>query len=231
MTNPRDDLMALATALKNANWPNVSIGNKALLRKAIECLTEVAQRPATQVVDREAVARALCESGKFETGEGTCSLLCMDQLGSVRKKGCNHLTRVHGKLVDSILSLLRPAEPTSPDAVGEPVAWRIRKADGGCTRWFDGKPPGHGGRYEVAYTHPPKSPDTSAALLQRALEQALNSLAEIAAAHIPDCPAHYAGDELSWAQRHIGSLRHKAEIARDGIAAAIRTGTERGDES
>lgn len=73
------------------------------------------------------------------------------------------------------------------------------------------------------YTHPPKSPDTSAAVLQRvALEQALNSLAEIASSHIPDCPAHYAGEELAWAQRHVGCLRQKAEIARDGIAAAIR---------
>lgn len=83
------------------------------------------------------------------------------------------------------------------------------------------------------YTHPPKSPDTSAAVLQsHALKQALDCLSEIAAAHIPDCPAHYAGDELSWAQRHVGSLRHKAEIARDGIAAAIRQlpTTERGDK-
>lgn len=83
------------------------------------------------------------------------------------------------------------------------------------------------------YTHPPKSPDTSAAVLQsHALKQALDCLSEIAAAHIPDCPAHYAGDELSWAQRHVGSLRHKAEIARDGIAAAIRQlpTAERGDK-
>lgn len=66
---------------------------------------------AKQVADREAVARALCESGKFETGQGTCAALCMDQLGSVREKGCGHLVRVHGKLADAILSHLRPAEP------------------------------------------------------------------------------------------------------------------------
>lgn len=79
-----------------------------------------ASRSATQVVDREVVARAICESGKFETGEGTCSLLCMDQLGSVRKNGCSHLTRVHGNLADTILSLLRPAEPAEAEGVREP---------------------------------------------------------------------------------------------------------------
>lgn len=129
MTNPRDDLMALVTALQNADWPDVSIGNKALIRNAIERLTEAASRSATQVVDREAVARAICQSGKFETGEGTCALLCMDQLGSPRKKGCCHSARVHGKLADAILSLLRPAEPVDvirPDIVAQRT-------------WFDGE--------------------------------------------------------------------------------------------
>lgn len=60
-------------------------------------------------VGREAVARVLCQSGKFETGQGTCAVLCMDQLGDVRKKGCGHCSRVHGKLADAILSLLRTA--------------------------------------------------------------------------------------------------------------------------
>ena len=162
MTNPRDDLMALATALKNANWPNVSIGNKALLRKAIECLTEVAQRPATQVVDREAVARAICQTGKFETGEGTCALLCMDQLGSRRKKGCCHSARVHGKLADSILSLLRPAEPA--EAKWRPIETAPKE---------DPERPGShqeclaqvNALFRERATHPPASPDTSAAIL------------------------------------------------------------------
>lgn len=195
-----------------------------------------ASRPATQVVDREAVARAICQSGKFETGEGTCALLCMDQLGSPRKKGCCHSARVHGKLANSILSLLRRAEPVEaerPDTVAQRT-------------WFDGEnirtenltaddiyqkpttPDAVGEQATEAavkeiVTHSPKSPDTSAAVIQsHALQQALNSLAEIASSHIPDCPAHYAGEELAWAQRHVGSLRHKAEIARNGIAAAIR---------
>jgi len=132
MTTPRDDLMALAPCpfcggeakLVSSTSSTVQCQNDQCIigspapfndfthrHDAIAAWNTrlAASRPAP--VDREAVARALCESGKFETGEGTCSLLCMDQLGSVRKKGCNHLTRVHGKLVDSILSLLRPAEP------------------------------------------------------------------------------------------------------------------------
>lgn len=55
---------------------------------------------------------------------------------------------------------------------------------------------------------------------------ALKCLGEIAASHIPDCPAAYAYDELAWAQRHVAHLRRKAEICRDGIAAAIRAGGE-----
>lgn len=274
MTNPRDDLMALADEaeqLVNMGVLNLPLLRSVkLMREMASALRLAASRPATQVVDREAVARALCESGKFETGEGTCSLLCMDQLGSVRKKGCNHLTRVHGKLVDSILSLLRPAEPVeaiqtdtvaqrtwfdgenvrtenltaddiyqkpdaTPDAVGEPVAWIITWSDGetSFTRSAPSASSPKNCKYQPLYTHPPTSPDTSAAVLQRvALEQALNSLAEIASSHIPDCPAHYAGEELAWAQRHVGCLRQKAEIARDGIAAAIRQlpTPERGDK-
>ena len=146
MTNPRDDLMALAPCpfcggeAERIDIPTVgsdpelggdpNAGGSCISCKRCAASTALhfdrkenlysswndraASRPAP--VDREAVARALCESGKFETGEGTCSLLCMDQLGSVRKKGCNHLTRVHGKLVDSILSLLRLAEPVETRA-------------------------------------------------------------------------------------------------------------------
>lgn len=55
---------------------------------------------------REIVARAICKSGRFETGQGTCAVLCMDQLGDVRKKGCGHCIRVHAKLADAILAAL-----------------------------------------------------------------------------------------------------------------------------
>ena len=122
MTNPRDDLMALATNHTEVLWRKAQEArmtrNNGLAeqyadeaRQWEDALRLAASRPAPQVVDREAVARAICQSGKFETGEGTCALLCMDQLGSPRKKGCCHSARVHGKLADAILSLLRPAEP------------------------------------------------------------------------------------------------------------------------
>ena len=104
MTNPRDDLMSLADRLRELVFRQGQIDWDALIKIEID-LRLAASRPATQVVDREAVARAICQSGKFETGEGTCALLCMDQLGSPRKKGCCHSARVHGKLADAILSL------------------------------------------------------------------------------------------------------------------------------
>lgn len=54
-----------------------------------------------------------------------------------------------------------------------------------------------------------------------ALDQAIASLDEIAESHIPDCPSHYGGNELAWAQRHVAHLRRKAEIVRDGIKATL----------
>lgn len=55
---------------------------------------------------REKIARTLCQSGRFETGEGTCAALCMSQLGDPRKSGCSYCTQVHGNLADAILALL-----------------------------------------------------------------------------------------------------------------------------
>lgn len=140
MTNPRDDLMALATNHTEVLWRKAQEArmtrNNGLAEQYAdearqwEDACRAASRPATQVVDREAVARAICQSGKFETGEGTCALLCMDQLGSPRKKGCCHSARVHGKLADAILSLLRPAEDEIEQMASRPL-----------------------------YTHPPKSPE------------------------------------------------------------------------
>lgn len=48
-------------------------------------------------------ATVLCKSGKFETGQGTCALICMDQLGDPRKSGCTHVCEVHEKLARDIL--------------------------------------------------------------------------------------------------------------------------------
>lgn len=48
----------------------------------------------------------VCKSGRFETGEGTCALICMDQLGDARKNGCRHAAYVHRDLVESVFNCL-----------------------------------------------------------------------------------------------------------------------------
>jgi len=53
------------------------------------------------------IAKAICKSGKFETGEGTCSMLCMDQLGDARSN-CAHVIAVHGDLATQINSAIDP---------------------------------------------------------------------------------------------------------------------------
>lgn len=65
---------------------------------------------------------------------------------------------------------------------------------------------------------------TEPAIYRIALTVALTELDKIAGASIPDCPPHYAGDELAWAQRHVANLRQRAEVARDGIRAALNGG-------
>ena len=52
----------------------------------------------------EAVAQAICKSGKFETGEGTCSFVCMDQLGDARRGPCSHALGIHNKLANNIIA-------------------------------------------------------------------------------------------------------------------------------
>ena len=51
----------------------------------------------------EAVSQAICKSGKFETGEGTCAFVCMDQLGEARKRPCSHALVIHHKLADIVI--------------------------------------------------------------------------------------------------------------------------------
>lgn len=80
---------------------------------------EGSAQPLAQHTLREAAARAICRSGRFETGEGTCAVLCMDQLGEVRKKGCGHVERVHGKLADEILSAIAKAEQAAGQGLTE----------------------------------------------------------------------------------------------------------------
>lgn len=50
--------------------------------------------------------RAICQSGKFETGEGTCAPICMEFLGDPRKAGCGHAVLVHGKMAQNILDAI-----------------------------------------------------------------------------------------------------------------------------
>lgn len=210
MTNPRDDLMALAPCpfCGGDVRPETYSADYKLIEYCVVCPTcdfstaealtaeqsaarwntRAAPRPATQVVDREAVARAICQSGKFETGEGTCALLCMDQLGSPRKKGCCHSARVHGKLANSILSLLRSAEPVeaehpalkwslSNDAIRQlsEIDENIRHAaiasPGMKAGGIQPSPDAVGEQATEAavkeiVTHPPKSPDISAEMAQ-----------------------------------------------------------------
>lgn len=59
----------------------------------------------------DVIARAICKSGKFETGEGTCAFICMSQLGTARRN-CSYASEVHGKLsalIEKELSKLKEA--------------------------------------------------------------------------------------------------------------------------
>lgn len=57
---------------------------------------------------RKIIATTICKSGKFETGEGTCAVICMDHLGCARRS-CGHAERVHGKLADQIATAIEKA--------------------------------------------------------------------------------------------------------------------------
>jgi hypothetical protein len=46
----------------------------------------------------EESCQALCQSRKYETGEGTCALICLSQAGSARDQigGCRYASQVFG---------------------------------------------------------------------------------------------------------------------------------------
>lgn len=50
----------------------------------------------------------------------------------------------------------------------------------------------------------------SLASYKEEVERLRGALETIANLHIPDQPAHFGGDELEWAQRHVGTLRRLA---------------------
>lgn len=91
--------------------------------------------PEPTPADVEKVAKAICRSGKFESGQGTCSLLCMEFPGDPRGSihGCPHAAKIHGKLAESILSSL----PSEREQI---VAWRdiaTAPKDGSPLRLYD----------------------------------------------------------------------------------------------
>ena len=68
----------------------------------------------------EAVSLAICKSGKFETGEGTCAFVCMDQLGEARKGPCRHALVIHHKLAnDIIMSYLEALKEEGKQIISE----------------------------------------------------------------------------------------------------------------
>lgn len=52
--------------------------------------------------------------------------------------------------------------------------------------------------------------EASLASYKEEVERLRGALGTIADLHIPDQPAHFGGDELEWAQRHVGTLRRLA---------------------
>lgn len=51
--------------------------------------------------DEKTKCHALCQSRRYDIGEGRCALICLDQLGSPRDKpgGCPHAERIFASLV------------------------------------------------------------------------------------------------------------------------------------
>lgn len=71
-----------------------------------------------QDIPLRAACRALCQSRKFDTGQGTCALICMDQLGDARAgpHGCSHVVKVHSAMaVLTVQSYLRITLTTDDD--------------------------------------------------------------------------------------------------------------------
>jgi hypothetical protein len=84
------------------------------------CMQAVATTDAAKLADElnackdqhpdlvKVICDVLCKSKVFETGQGTCALVCMDQLGDPRKRGCWYATRVHDRVALAVLEALVP---------------------------------------------------------------------------------------------------------------------------
>ena len=133
-------------------------------------------------------------------------------------------------------------EPTIPDAVGEPVeaegvrepvAWIITWSDGetSFTRSAPSASSPKNCKYQPLYTHPQKSPDTSAAVLQEALLDATASLVAAASAYRKYASRHRRVGRAA-ADPFFCTRVHDFEKAAERAQAAIRQlpTTERGDK-
>lgn len=67
-------------------------------------MSETPERLRQRVLER--ACRAICQSHKFETGEGTCAPRCMDQLGNARDR-CTHVVLIHSDLARRVISAIR----------------------------------------------------------------------------------------------------------------------------
>ncbi len=81
--------------------------NEVTLQHDAQILVERALRLAANLPSEEEIAISICQSGQFETGQGTCALICMNQLGAPRNKGCCHTKTVHKRLAARILERIR----------------------------------------------------------------------------------------------------------------------------
>lgn len=87
--------------------PHIHEDYRENARKVLSALSDVGlavQRP----LDADTLAKAICDSRGFETGEGTCAARCMDQLGSARgaPHGCQHATKIHARMAANIVAQL-----------------------------------------------------------------------------------------------------------------------------
>lgn len=125
MTTPKEALEQIANVETSLDKTTLLCQIATMKRIAAEALASLQGEDAV-----ERVARTICQSGKFETGQGTCAVICMDQLGDVRKKGCGHCTRVHGAMARAILVTgLVPDETALKTKLTE-AEWLIRELCG-----------------------------------------------------------------------------------------------------
>lgn len=76
-------------------------GNESASDAARRVILALAEAMPENAVEKAAFS--ICQSGKFENGEGRCAMICMDSLGN-KPKQCVHASRVHGKLARAVIA-------------------------------------------------------------------------------------------------------------------------------